>query len=70
MAKRLIKYLLAVCLVVSGCVAFGSCGRTRTYWGIENEYNYDGNHHKPKYGKHKKHKKNKHHHDKHHHCHD
>lgn len=48
---------------------FSSCGSTRSYWGVENEYMWGDDyhhHHKPpkhKPPKHKKHKKHHHHHD-------
>ena len=49
---------------------FSSCGSTRSYWGVENEYvwgdDYHHHHHKPKHKKHKKRKKHKKHHHHHH----
>lgn len=64
-----IKLLIAA-FVASGCgVSLPSCGSTRAYWGVHNEYELsDGghNHHRkpPKPKKHKKKKKHKkHHHD-------
>lgn len=57
------KLVLLIIIAVAGS-AITSCGPVRSYWGIESDYGYDGDHHKH-HKKHKKHKKPKHHH--HHH---
>ncbi|MDE6453593.1 MAG: hypothetical protein K2L27_05255 [Muribaculaceae bacterium] len=64
--KYLTRLLIAIAAVgISDTLA--ACGSMRSYWGIENEYEWgDGHHHHhhrpPKPPKHKKHKKHKHHH--------
>lgn len=58
---------MAALILVSAMPALCSCGSTRAYWGVENEYvmDHDGHGHykKPKHKKHKKHHKHHHHHD-------
>lgn len=63
--SRISWLLIALAGAVGGSMLSG-CGTTRSYWGIENEYEwndgrYDDHHHKPpKHKKHKKHKKHRH----------
>lgn len=71
MKLRRIFTLSAMCLLMISIASVSTgCGRTHTYWGVENEnyYGDDGHKHNkkpPKPKKEKKHKKhkNKHHHD-------
>ena len=77
MSRRFRKLLFIALIALLGAapaVALSSCGTTRSYWGVENEYLWgDGpghhHHHKPpkKHKKYKKHKKPKKHHHHHHH---
>lgn len=75
---RRINYRHWVTLVLVAFVTFGAvgvftgCGTIRSYWGVENEYEWgDGSHHHHKPPKHKKPKKHKYHkHDRKHHHHD
>lgn len=65
--SRISWSLIALAGAVGGNMLSG-CGTIRSYWGIENEYEwgdgyYDDHHHHhkpPKHKKHKKHKKHRH----------
>lgn len=74
MRKALRRLLLALIIALIGAapaLTLSSCGSTRSYWGIENEYlwgdDYDHHHHHKPPKKHKKYKKHKKHHKHHHH---
>lgn len=64
-AKRWVDYAIITVFLTALSPLLSSCGATRSYWGIENSYDWgdDGHYHKPP----KKHKKHKKHHEKHHH---
>lgn len=67
-------YLLAASALIALLPLLSSCGSTRAYWGVENEYEYNApgyykappkhtkHHKKPKPPKPPKHKGHKHHH--------
>jgi uncharacterized protein YceK len=60
--SRITWLLIALAATVCGTTLSG-CGTIRSYWGVENEYEWcDGHDHHHKPPKHKKHKKHKHHH--------
>lgn len=63
--RRIVAKALIAALIASGCEALVSCGSTRAYWGVHNEYEFDDGYHRGHYKpkKHKKHKHKKHHHD-------
>ncbi len=63
--RRALTSLLIVILTTAITDILSSCGTMRSYWGVENEYNWnpDHHHHKKPKKKHKKHKHHKHHHD-------
>lgn len=73
MKRRKLTYWLLCLAVLLSTFALGSCGPTRTYWGVHSEYSLgddgyyhpSGKHkkHKKKYKKSKKYKKHHHHHD-------
>lgn len=65
--RRGLIWILSAVIVLSCCSLLTSCGSTRAYWGVENEYymgdDYGHHHKKPKhYKKYKKHHKKHHHH--------
>lgn len=71
MRLRKLKIAIMGIIAALACgVLLPSCGAMHSYWGVENDYYYDGHshghHHKPPkppkhHKKHKKHKKHHHH---------
>lgn len=60
---RLLKLTIAAIIASLATPVVTSCGSTRAYWGVHNEYELgDNGYHGHKHHKHKKHKKHKHHH--------
>lgn len=61
--SRIYKTMSLVGLLILA-IALSSCGPTRSYWGVESEYNF-GDSYYPDYGR-RPHKKHHKHHKKHH----
>lgn len=62
--RHILTTLLLVVVTIGITNAFSSCGTMRSYWGVENEYDWGegSHHHHHKHKKHKHRKKHKHHH--------
>ncbi len=59
--KRILPFVIGL-IVVFGCsVMLPGCGTIRSHWGVEHEYDFDGDYHHRYHKKHKKHKKDKKH---------